>query len=95
MAQKLRSNTISQRIKLRELYIVSAVYSTAAWQSGRADCNVQPAVSDAIAKSRRLCVRLLDRNRRGVTPTVYRVLSSSVATSSSMNCGKASETSST
>ena len=64
---------ISRRLKLRELFIVSSVVhlgsmAKAAEQLGMS----QPAVSDAVAKCEAtLGVRLLDRNRRGVQPTVY------------------------
>ena len=74
MAQKLRSERdISQRIKLRELYIVSAVVQHGSMAKAAEQIAMsQPAVSDAIAKCEAtLGVRLLDRNRRGVTPTVY------------------------
>jgi DNA-binding transcriptional LysR family regulator len=74
MAQELRSDRdISRRLKLRELYIVSAVvqHGSMAKAAGQLAMS-QPAVSDAIAKCEAtLGVRLLDRNRRGVAPTVY------------------------
>ena len=52
MAQKLRSERdISQRIKLRELYIVSAVVHHGSMAKAAEQIAMsQPAVSDAIAK---------------------------------------------
>ena len=74
MAQQLRSaGDISRRLKLRELHILSAVvrYGSMAKAAGQLAMS-QPAVSDAVAKCEAtLGVRLLDRNRRGVEPTVY------------------------
>ena len=74
MAQELRfERDISRRLKLRELYIVSAVVDHGSMAKAAEQLAMsQPAVSDAVAKCEAtLGVRLLDRNRRGVTPTVY------------------------
>lgn len=64
---------IGSRLKLRDLYILSAAVE---WGSmGKAASQLamsQPAVSEAIADlESMLGVRLLDRSPRGVTPTVF------------------------
>lgn len=74
MAQEQRSeHDISRRLKLRELYIVSAVVQLGSMAKAAEQLAMsQPAVSDAVAKCEAtLGVRLLDRNRRGVEPTIY------------------------
>jgi len=73
MAQALRERDISRRLKLRELYIVSTVVQLGSMAKAAEQLAMsQPAVSDAVAKCEAtLGVRLLDRNRRGVEPTVY------------------------
>ena len=74
MAAELRSEPdISRRLKLRELHILSAVVQYGSMAKAAEQLAMsQPAVSDALAKCEAtLGVRLLDRNRRGVTPTVY------------------------
>ena len=64
---------IGRRLKLRDLHILSAVVQ---WGSmARAASHLamtQPAVSESIANlEKALRVRLLDRSRQGVAPTVY------------------------
>src|SRR5688572_20598860 len=64
---------IGRRLKLRDIHILSAVVH---WGSmGKAASHLamsQPAVSEAIANlEAALCVRLLDRSRRGIEPTIY------------------------
>ncbi len=74
MAHELGSERdISRRVKLRELHIVSVVIQLGSMAKAAEQLAMsQPAVSDAVAKCEAtLGVRLLDRNRRGVAPTVY------------------------
>ncbi|EHP40298.1 Pep2 [Cupriavidus basilensis OR16] len=64
---------IGRRLKLRDLHILSVV---AHWGSmAKAATHLamtQPAISESIANLESvLCVRLLDRGPRGVTPTIY------------------------
>ena len=64
---------IGRRLKLRDLHILSAVVQ---WGSmARAASHLamtQPAISESIANlEKALRVRLLDRSRKGVAPTVY------------------------
>jgi len=64
---------IGRRLKLRELYILSTVVQWGSMAKAADHLAMsQPAVSDAIANlEETLDVRLLDRNRRGVEPTIY------------------------
>src|SRR5262245_25772588 len=64
---------IGRRFKLRELYILSTVVQRGSMAKAADHLAMsQPAVSDAIANlEANLGVRLLDRNRRGVEPTIY------------------------
>jgi DNA-binding transcriptional LysR family regulator len=64
---------IGRRLKLRELYILSTVVKWGSMAKAADHLAMsQPAVSDAIANlEATLDVRLLDRNRRGVEPTIY------------------------
>src|SRR5215207_6439015 len=64
---------IDQRLKLRELQVLSAVVECGSMaRAGNQLHMSQPAVSAAIANlEAALGVRLLDRNRRGVEPTMY------------------------
>jgi DNA-binding transcriptional LysR family regulator len=64
---------IGRRLKLRELYILSTVVQWGSMAKAADQLAMsQPAVSDAIANlEATLDVRLLDRNRRGVEPTIY------------------------
>lgn len=74
MAENLRSDRdIGRRLKLRELYILSVAAQHGSMAKAADQLSMsQPAVSDAVAKlEATLGVQLLDRNRRGVTPTIY------------------------
>jgi DNA-binding transcriptional LysR family regulator len=64
---------ISNRLKVSDLRLLSAVVQSGGMAKAAAQLNVsQPAVSKAIAAlERTLGVRLLDRNSRGVEPTPY------------------------
>lgn len=64
---------IGRRLKLRELYILSTVVQWGSMAKAADHLAMsQPAVSEAIANlEATLDVRLLDRNRRGVEPTIY------------------------
>ena len=66
---------IGKRVRLRDLYILLAVAEYGSMAKAAAKLGVsQPAVSEAIASlEHALHVRLLDRGRRGVQPTVYGV----------------------
>jgi DNA-binding transcriptional LysR family regulator len=74
MAQSSRFEAhIGQRLKLRELHILSSVVQWGSMAKAADQLGMtQPAVSDAIGSfEAALGVRLLDRNRRGITPTIY------------------------
>src|SRR2546425_10894050 len=64
---------IGSRVRLRDLHILLAVVQCGSMAKGAEQlCVSQPAVSEAIAGLEHvLNVRLLDRGRRGVQPTVY------------------------
>lgn len=64
---------IGRRVKLRELYILSAVVERGSMAKAAAHLAMsQPAVSEAIASLEgTLKVRLLDRGPRGIEPTIY------------------------
>lgn len=64
---------ISRRLKLRDLHILFTVVHWGSMAKGAAHLSMsQPAVSEAIANLEgTLGVRLLDRNPRGIEPTIY------------------------
>lgn len=64
---------LSRRLKLRDLHVLLTVASCGSMGKAAAQLSVsQPAISKAIADMEyALGVRLLDRNPRGVEPTVY------------------------
>jgi DNA-binding transcriptional LysR family regulator len=64
---------IGKRVRLRDLHILLTVARNGSMAKGAAKLGIsQPAVSEAIASLEyALDVRLLDRGRRGVEPTVY------------------------
>lgn len=64
---------IGRRLKLRDLHILSAVVERGSMAKAAAELRMsQPSVSEAIAVlESALSVRLLDRSRRGVLPTIY------------------------
>lgn len=64
---------ISRRLKLRDLHILLTVVHWGSMAKGAAHLGMsQPAVSEAIANLEgTLRVRLLDRNPRGIEPTIY------------------------
>src|SRR5262245_6970512 len=69
----LKGRRIDQRLKLRELQVLSAVveYGSMVKAAGQLAMS-QPAVSAAIAKlEAALDVRLIDRSPRGIEPTIY------------------------
>src|SRR5450759_3267431 len=64
---------IGRRIKLRDLYILSAVVQWGSMAKAASHLAMsQPAVSESIANLEAvLRVRLLDRSTRGIAPTLY------------------------
>src|SRR5262249_15314112 len=64
---------IGRRFKLSQLYILSAVVERGSMAKAASHLALsQPAVSEAIASLEgALKVRLLDRNPRGIEPTIY------------------------
>jgi DNA-binding transcriptional LysR family regulator len=64
---------IGRRLKLRDLHILSAVVQWGSMAKAATHLAMsQPAVSESIANlEAALRVRLLDRSKRGITPTVY------------------------
>jgi DNA-binding transcriptional LysR family regulator len=64
---------IGRRLKLRDLYILSTVVQWGSMAKAATHLAMsQPAVSEAIATlEAALRVRLLDRNSRGIEPTIY------------------------
>src|ERR1043165_8804042 len=64
---------LNRRLKLRDLHILFTVVHWGSMAKGAAQLGMsQPAVSEAIASlESALGVRLLDRNPRGVEPTIY------------------------
>src|SRR6516165_2771530 len=73
MAKADPTNHIGRRFKLRELYILSTVVERGSMAKAASHLAMsQPAVSEAIASLEgTLNVRLLDRNPRGIEPTIY------------------------
>jgi DNA-binding transcriptional LysR family regulator len=66
-------SSVGRRVRLRELHILSAVVHCGSMAKAAGSLGMsQPAVSEAIAiLEDALRVRLLDRSRRGVVPTIY------------------------
>jgi len=66
-------NRIRRRLKLRDLHILSTVVQRGSMAKAAAHLAMsQPAVSEAIANLEdAVRVRLLDRNARGIEPTIY------------------------
>lgn len=66
-------NRLGRRLKLRDLHILSTVVQWGSMAKAATHLAMsQPAVSEAIANlEAALRVRLLDRNRRGIEPTLY------------------------
>jgi len=64
---------IGRRIRIRDLHVLLSVVQHGSMARAAAHLNVsQPAISDAVATlEAALGVRLLDRSRKGVEPTVY------------------------
>jgi DNA-binding transcriptional LysR family regulator len=64
---------LGRRLKLRDLHILSTVVHWGSMAKGATHLGMsQPAVSEAIASlESTLGVRLLDRNSRGIEPTIY------------------------
>ena len=64
---------LGRRLKLREIEAFAAVAARGSMARAAVDLGItQPAVSEMMANlERALGVRLLDRNPRGVTPTIY------------------------
>jgi len=64
---------IGRRLKLRDLHILSKVVEWGSMVKAASHLGMsQPAVSEAIANlEAALRVRLLDRNARGIEPTIY------------------------
>src|SRR6267154_665391 len=64
---------IGRRLKLRDLYVLKTVAQLGSMGKAATQLAVsQPAISKAITDLERvLGVRLLDRSRRGVEPTIY------------------------
>ena len=71
--QLLEGRRLDQRLKLRELHVLSAVAECGSMVKASDQLGMsQPAVSAAMANLEgALGVRLLDRNPRGVEPTIY------------------------
>ncbi len=67
------NDRVKRRLKLRDLDILAALVDTGSMGKAARRLNIsQPAVTKAIAElERALGVRLVDRSRRGVTPTPY------------------------
>jgi DNA-binding transcriptional LysR family regulator len=67
------ADRVGRRLKLRDLHILLTVVRRSSMANAASDLAIsQPAVSKAIADMEHvLGVRLLDRNRNGVEPTVY------------------------
>ena len=64
---------LGRRLRVRDLYILSTVVKSGSMgKAARQLAMSQPAVSEAIANLEHLLhVRLLDRNPRGIEPTIY------------------------
>jgi DNA-binding transcriptional LysR family regulator len=73
MAKAAPTDHIGRRVKLRELYILSAVVERGSMAKAASYLTMsQPAVSEAIASlEETLRVRLLDCSSRGIEPTIY------------------------
>jgi DNA-binding transcriptional LysR family regulator len=73
MANLQWADRIGRRVKLRDLHVLSAVVQWGSMAKAAQHLAVsQPVVSAAIADlERTIGVRLLDRTRRGVEPTIY------------------------
>jgi DNA-binding transcriptional LysR family regulator len=73
MANMQWANRIGRRLKLRDLHVLFAVIQSGSMAKAARQLAVsQPVVSAAIAGlEQALGVRLLDRSRRGVEPTIY------------------------
>jgi len=73
MSQQQWESRIGRRLKLRDLQILAAVVQWGSMARAASHLGMsQPAVSESMANlEEALCVRLLDRNARGVEPTVY------------------------
>ena len=73
MANMRWADRIGRRLKLRDLHVLSAVVQWGSMANAAQHLAVsQPVVSAAIADlERTIGVRLLDRTRRGVEPTIY------------------------
>ena len=71
--QLLEGRRLGQRLKLRELHVLSTVVECGSMVKAAGQLGMsQPAVSAAIANLElALGVRLLDRNPRGIEPTIY------------------------
>jgi len=67
------ADRIGRRLKLRDLHVLSAVVQWGSMAKAAQHLTVsKPVVSAAIADlERTIGVRLLDRTRRGVEPTIY------------------------
>jgi DNA-binding transcriptional LysR family regulator len=67
------NSRLGRRLKLRDLHILSAVVECGSMAKAATVLRMsQPSISEAIAVlENALCVRLLERSRRGVTPTIY------------------------
>ena len=64
---------LGRRLRVRDLYILSTVVKAGSMANAARELGIsQPAVSEAIANLEHLLrVRLLDRSKHGVAPTVY------------------------
>ena len=64
---------LGRRLRVRDLYILSTVMKSGSMgKAARQLAMSQPAVSEAIANLESLLgVRLLDRDTRGIEPTIY------------------------
>src|SRR6202158_598062 len=72
-AEMQLSDRIGLRMKLHDLHVLMSVVQAGSMSKAAALLNTgQPAISRSIAElEHALGVRLLDRNRQGVTPTEY------------------------
>jgi Bacterial regulatory helix-turn-helix protein, lysR family len=96
MANMRWADRIGRRLKLRDLHVLFAVAQWGSMAKAAQHLAVsQPVVSAAIADlERAVGVRLLDRSRRGVEPTIYGTRSSSMGPLHSMRSSGASRKSS-
>src|SRR5262249_12554985 len=88
------NDRVKRRLKLRDLDFLAALIDTGSMGKAASRLNIsQPAVSKAIAElEQALGVRLVDRGRRGITPTPFG-LALKKRTRSLMTCAKAFRTS--